>query len=219
VLVDVEGHGRTDIVPGLDLSRTVGWFTSIHPVRLDPGAADWAEVRRGGPAAGAALKRVKEQLRAVPEGAGYGLLRHLGGPAAAELADLPPAEIAFNYLGRVAPGEDGGDWTLAPEEPPAGEDPRMPMAHALEINAVTRDHPDGRAELSATWTWPDGALSRDEVRDLAEGWFTALRGLAEHAGSGGEDGEGGGGFTPSDLLVDLGQAEIDKLQDAWRSKN
>ncbi|XVQ08590.1 amino acid adenylation domain-containing protein [Spirillospora sp. CA-255316] len=219
VLVEVEGHGRTDIVPGLDLSRTVGWFTSIHPVRLDPGTADWAEVRRGGPAAGAALKRVKEQLRAVPDGVGYGLLRHLGGPAAAELADLPPAEIAFNYLGRVAPGEDGGDWTLAPEEPPAGEDPRMPMAHALEINAVTRDHPDGRAELSATWTWPDGVLSRDEVRDLAEGWFTALRGLAEHAGSGGDGGEGGGGFTPSDLLVDLGQAEIDKLQDAWRSKN
>ncbi|MFC5754850.1 condensation domain-containing protein, partial [Actinomadura rugatobispora] len=218
VLVDVEGHGRTDIVPGLDLSRTVGWFTSIHPVRLDPGAADWAEVKKGGPAAGAALKKVKEQLRAVPEGVGYGLLRHLAGAEAAEeLADLPPAEIAFNYLGRVAPGEDGGDWTLAPEEPPAGEDPRMPMAHALEINAVARDGRDGRAELSATWTWPDGVLSRDEVRDLAEGWFTALRGLAEHARSGGDD--GGGGFTPSDLLVDLDQAEIDKLQDAWRSKN
>ncbi|MEW2355928.1 amino acid adenylation domain-containing protein [Spirillospora sp. NPDC029432] len=211
VLIDLEGHGREDVVPGMDLSRTVGWFTSIHPVRLDAGPADWSEVRDGGPAAGAALKKVKEQLRAVPEGIGYGLLRHFGDGDAGELAELPPAQIAFNYLGRIVPGGDGGegaDWTVAPEEPPPGEDPRMPVAHVLEINAIAHD------ALSATWTWPDGLLAEEEVRELAEDWFAALRGLVAHVAAG--DGDG---FTPSDLLVELDQAEIDKLQDAWRERN
>ncbi|WP_067488571.1 non-ribosomal peptide synthetase [Actinomadura hibisca] len=217
VLIDLEGHGREDVVPGVDLSRTVGWFTSIHPVRLDAGTTDWTEVQSGGPAAGAALKRVKEQLRAVPDnGIGYGLLRHLNEDAAEELADLPPAQIAFNYLGRVAPGDTGGDWELAPEEPPAGEDPRLPMAHVLEINAITRDLAGG-PELSATWTWPDGLLAEDEVRALAEAWFAALRGLVAHVAAG--DDAAAGGFTPSDLLVELDQNEIDKLQDAWRNKS
>uniref|UniRef100_UPI000AE84FD9 non-ribosomal peptide synthetase n=1 Tax=Actinomadura kijaniata TaxID=46161 RepID=UPI000AE84FD9 len=222
VLVDLEGHGRGDAVPGVDLSRTVGWFTSIHPVRLDAGTADWAEVAAGGAAAGTALKKVKEQLRAVPgDGIGYGLLRHLDREAAEELAEAPPAQIAFNYLGRIpagaAPGDGGGDWTLAPEEPPAGEDPRLPMAHALEINAITRDRAGGPV-LSATWTWPDGLLAEDEVRALAGHWATALRGLVAHVADGGDGTGPVGGFTPSDLLVDLDQTEIDKLQDAWRKQ-
>ncbi|MGP4030395.1 condensation domain-containing protein, partial [Actinomadura sp. 3N407] len=215
VLVDLEGHGREDVVPGVDISRTAGWFTSIHPVRLDAGNADWAEVRDGGSAVGTAVKKVKEQLRAVPGGGlGYGLLRYGGGDAAGELAEVPPAQIAFNYLGRVDGGGEGGDWTLAPEEPPAGEDPRMPMAHVLEINAVTRDLPGGPV-LSATWTWPGGLMDSRDVRELAESWFAALRGLVAHVTSA-DRGGAAGGFTPSDLLVDLDQGEIDKLQNAWR---
>ncbi|HEX2316718.1 MAG TPA: condensation domain-containing protein, partial [Thermomonospora sp.] len=121
VLLDVEGHGREEIVPGVDLSRTVGWFTTIHPVRLDPGQVAWPDVEAGGAAVGAAFKTVKEQLRRVPDhGAGYGLLRYLNPATAEELADLPVPQIAFNYLGRVAPGGDE-DWALAPEEPPSGE--------------------------------------------------------------------------------------------------
>ncbi|WP_020722882.1 non-ribosomal peptide synthetase [Actinomadura atramentaria] len=217
VLLDLEGHGREEeAVPGVDLSRTVGWFTSIFPVRLDAGPADWAEVTRGGAAVGGAVKRVKEQLRAVPRnGIGYGLLRYLTEDAAEELAELPPAQLAFNYLGRVAPGAAGEDWSLAPEEPPAGEDPRMPMAHAVEVNAITRDLADG-PRLSATWTWPDGLLAEADVRDLADAWFAALRGLAAHVAAGGD---GGGAFTPSDLLVELDQTEIDSLQSAWRNRD
>ncbi|XRQ13791.1 amino acid adenylation domain-containing protein [Actinomadura welshii] len=201
VLVDLEGHGREDAVPGVDISRTAGWFTSIHPVRLDAGTAT----------GGAAVKKVKEQVRAVPAVLGYGLLRYLDGDE--ELAEPAPAQIAFNYLGRVDAGGDGGDWTLAPEELPPGEDPRMPAAHVLEINAVTRDLPDGPV-LSATWTWPDGLLDRGAVRELAEGWCTALRDLVADVAAG-----EAGGFTPSDLLVDLDQGEIDKLQSAWRRQH
>ncbi|WP_345033421.1 condensation domain-containing protein, partial [Kutzneria kofuensis] len=72
VLVGLEGHGREDIVDGVDLSRTVGWFTAEYPVALDIPAGDWGET----------LKAVKEQLRAVPsKGLGYGALRHLHGTA------------------------------------------------------------------------------------------------------------------------------------------
>ncbi|MCW2627549.1 amino acid adenylation domain-containing protein, partial [Mycobacterium sp.] len=214
VLLDLEAHGREEILPGTDLSRTAGWFTSIYPVRLDPGPADWAEIRSGGEAVGTAIKKVKEQLRDIPDnGIGYGLLRHLNSATAAELADLPVPQIAFNYLGRVAATE--GEWSIAPETLPGGEDPRLPIAHVLEINVVTHDRPEG-PELSATWTWPDGVLTGDDVQELAEAWFEGLRGLVAHVDGGVED---TGGFTPSDLLVSLDQNEIDKLQAAWRGKN
>ncbi|MEO3784916.1 amino acid adenylation domain-containing protein [Actinocorallia sp. B10E7] len=211
LLVDLEGHGREEIVPGVDLSRTVGWFTSIHPVRLDPGQAEWTEITSGGAAAGQSLKRVKEQLRQVPDnGIGYGLLRYLNEETAEELADLPGAQVAFNYLGRV--GEDDGDWSPAPERLPSGEDPRLPAAHLLEVNAITRDRPGG-PELAVTWSWPSALFSEEEIRGLGEAWFEALRGLVAHTRD-----EGAGGFTSSDLLVELDQSEIDKLQAAWRAK-
>src|SRR6516165_6575571 len=78
VVVDVEGHGREEVWSDIDLSRTVGWFTSLYPVRLDVGGVDVEEALGGGAALGRALKRIKEQLRAVPgNGLGYGLLRYL----------------------------------------------------------------------------------------------------------------------------------------------
>src|SRR5262249_31755350 len=78
VLIDVEGHGREEIFADVDLSRTVGWFTSLFPVRLDTSAIDIAQALAGGAALGQALKVFKEQLHRVPDnGLGYGLLRHL----------------------------------------------------------------------------------------------------------------------------------------------
>ena len=107
----------------LDLSRTVGWFTSLYPVRLDPRAirrVDLDDALSGGDAIGRALKTVKEQLRALPDrGLGYGLLRYLNPQTAATLAALPAPQIGFNYLGRfAAPGS--ADWASAPEAVPLG---------------------------------------------------------------------------------------------------
>ena len=209
VLIDLETHGRDDLPPGMDLSRTLGWFTAIHPVRLDVGPVDWAEVRSGGRGVGTALKKVKEQLRQVPgSGIGYGLLRYLNPATAAELGELPTPQIAFNYLGRVP--TDEGLWNLAPEPLPPGEGPTMPVAHALEINAIVHDRPAG-PELTTTWTYPTGLFTEADVADLAQAFFTALTGVAEHAGQ-----DQAGGFTTSDLLVELDQSEIDRLQVAWR---
>ncbi|WP_143645345.1 condensation domain-containing protein, partial [Streptomyces antioxidans] len=90
VLLDLEGHGRVPLTDGADLTRTVGWFTSSYPVRLDVGVLDGTDVRSGGAAAGRAIKRVKEQLRAVPgDGLGYGMLRYLNPETASALAALP----------------------------------------------------------------------------------------------------------------------------------
>ncbi|MEV5576184.1 amino acid adenylation domain-containing protein [Spirillospora sp. NPDC052269] len=207
VLVDLEGHGREEVVPGVDLSRTVGWFTSIFPVALDAGeAGDVArsEIESGGEAAGTALKKVKEQLRRIPDnGIGHGLLD------SGESRRTP--QIAFNYLGRTAAAEDGDvDWSPAgPDDNAAlagGQDDALGLVHAIEVNAHTRDLPSGPV-LSATWTYAGGLFEEDRVRDLAGRWTAALRGLVVHVTE-----EAGGGFTPSDLsLVEIDQDELDEL--------
>ncbi|MFE9251410.1 amino acid adenylation domain-containing protein, partial [Streptomyces sp. NPDC007088] len=197
LLLELEGHGREDIMPGLDLSRTVGWFTSAFPVRVDPGSAEGVR----------ALKLVKEQLRAVPgNGIGYGLLRHRNPRTQAELAAYGRPQLGFNYLGRyAAPGLD--DWAPAPEASAlgAGFDPSAPLGLGIELDAVTVDHAHG-AQLVATWTWSKALLAEDDVRELAHNWFTSLADLA---------GVEGGGLTPSDLpLVDLSQGDIEELEGA-----
>ncbi|WP_460068187.1 amino acid adenylation domain-containing protein [Streptomyces sp. YKOK-I1] len=208
VLVDVEGHGRVE-VPGVDVSRTVGWFTSIHPVRLDAGEVVWGQVRAGGAVVGRVVKGVKEQVRAVPDdGIGFGVLRYLDPVAGAELAGGGRAELGFNYLGRFTGG--GGAWELSSRAGMVGggADAGLALAHAVEVNAVTYDGVEGPG-LHAGWAWADGVLSEGEVRELAELWFEALEGLAVHASA-----PDAGGLTPSDLdLVQLGQAEIDVLED------
>ncbi|MGW1751353.1 amino acid adenylation domain-containing protein [Streptomyces sp. NPDC002092] len=207
LLLDVERHGREEIADGLDLSRTVGWFTSVVPARLDLAGADPADPAQ-------VLKTVKEQLRSVPDhGIGYGLLRHLDPSNGPLLAVLPTPEIGFNYLGRTARSVEG-DWSLAPEPLRnfgAVHDPAMPVAHGLEITAVTAE--DGR--LDTTWSWAPGIWSEDDVHALADRWLAEL--TAQAAGGTRE----AGGHTPSDLpLVSLSQAEIDELEaefgNEWR---
>ncbi|GAB1327029.1 hypothetical protein ACE1SV_13680 [Streptomyces sennicomposti] len=204
VLIGLEGHGREDILDGADLSRTVGWFTSLYPVRLDPGETSLGQLAEGGPQAAAALRAVKEQLRAIPDnGIGFGLLRHLNPRTAVALARFAEPQIGFNYLGRIgAVGEDGRDAGLG-----GGADPATPLPYTLTANAVTETHPDG-PRLAATWTWPGALLTEEEVRQLATAWFDALRALVACAELPGA----AGGLVPSDLpLVDLAQAEIDRL--------
>ena len=207
VLVEVEGHGRhpTD---GMDLSRTVGWFTSTHPVRLEVAGIDVAEVPAGGPAAGTLLKSVKEQSRAVPgDGFGYGLLRYLNEETGLVLAALPSPRIGFNYLGRFAGEQDG----VRPWQPAAGlggaMDSSTDLPHALEANAIVRDLPDG-PELELTLDWRDDLLGDAEAERLGRGWLDMLSGLARQA-----DDPAAGGHTTSDFpLVHLDQTEIEALE-------
>ncbi|MEV0186307.1 condensation domain-containing protein [Streptomyces sp. NPDC050625] len=212
MLIDVEGHGR-EPVQGVDLSRTVGWFTNVHPVRLDTTPADLPEALAGGPAVGALLKAVKEQVRSVPgDGLGYGLLRHLNPETAEALAQLPSRQIGFNYLGRFTVGEQSGPvraWQMAGETAVGGAaDPDMPVAHALEAGAVVRDTTDG-PELTLTLSWPGSLLDDAAAERLGGLWLEMLRGLAAHT----TDEPTAGGHTPSDFpLLDLSQDEVEELE-------
>ncbi|MEU2357163.1 amino acid adenylation domain-containing protein [Streptomyces misionensis] len=213
VLLNLEGHGRGD-GGDAELSRTVGWFTAMHPLRLDPGVK-WHEIRDGAPAAGTALRRVRDQLRAIPgKGLGYGLLRHLNPATSGILAAGAQPQIGFNYLGRVRAGTgDPADWGAAPEDVRiAPTDPRLPFAHCLEVNAVTHDRPGG-PELSVTWTWPGGLFEEPDIGALTDLWFEALDALARYAAAHHAAPGGAEDPTTSDLfLVDLGQDEIDELE-------
>ncbi|MFF1698766.1 amino acid adenylation domain-containing protein [Streptomyces sp. NPDC058257] len=211
VLVDVEGHGRVAL-GGADLSRTVGWFTSSHPVRLDVGAVDVGQVVAGGPAAGVLLKSVKEQARAVPgDGLGFGLLRHLNPETAPVLAALPRPQIGFNYLGRFTTDTANGaaaPWQLSGSEAIGGSiDPETPVLHTLEASAAVQDTPDG-PELTVTLSWPTGLLDDAEAAELGHVWEQVLGGLAAHATD-----PGAGGHTPSDFpLLDLTQHNVTELE-------
>ncbi|WP_156671248.1 non-ribosomal peptide synthetase, partial [Mycobacterium sp. E1214] len=211
--IDVEGHGRhEELAADVDLSRTVGWFTTKYPVSLNVAGAlaglDWAQIAGGDPALGAVVKYAKEQLRALPEPVTYGLLRYLNGEV--DLAGPDPT-IAFNYLGRQgAAGEaPAAGWTISQDGLShigvAAAVP-MPLMHTVELNAGTIDTGAG-PHLHAEWTWAPSVLDAAQVTVLSRLWFEALTGVCAHVRA------GGGGLTPSDIApARLSQQEIDELQ-------
>ncbi len=202
VLVNLEGHGREEVIPDADLTRTVGWFTTLFPVVLDLGVS-------AGP--GAALTRVKEQLRRIPgRGLGYGLLRWLreGDATAERLAAGPRAEVSFNYLGQLdqaLPTHEGSSpFAFAGESPGPASSPRARRAHALDVQASVRG---GR--LRVRFAYGDGHLRRDDVEALAARFLASLRALIAHCLT-----PGAGGYTPSDFTkADLTQEDIGDLLD------
>ncbi|WP_249926171.1 condensation domain-containing protein, partial [Streptomyces aureocirculatus] len=200
--IDVEGHGRRDeLGAGIDLTDTVGWFTAKHPVALTAAPLDRDTVRTGGTALGEWVKDAKEQLRAVPDGITYGLLKYLD-----ETADLPGEDpaVGFNYLGRRSvPRTCGHDSARAADEwrilgPSESSDARrfgsrpMLLPHTLGINAAVLD--DGeQTELHATWSWCGARVDRPYITDLAARWHDVLAGIAAYVR------KGGSGLTPSDV--------------------
>ncbi|NUV79194.1 non-ribosomal peptide synthetase [Streptomyces sp. CAI-155] len=205
--IELEGHGREGRfvadAAGFEpeLSRTVGWFTTLFPVTVDPGAAP--DLTAPGYLA-AALKAVKEDLARVPSnGLSYGALRYL--------TDTPPTvpapQVLFNYLGRFDAGA-AGEWQLSGATGQLGEkrDPRMRLPRALEFNAIAEPDASGAYELVTTISWPDGLFTDGDIATLGGYFRTALTALAAL-----EE----GGHTPSDFpLVPLTQADVDDLDSA-----
>ncbi len=208
VLVDVEGHGRHP-VEGMDLSRTVGWFTSSHPVRLEVAGIDLDGVLAGDAAAGTLLKVVKEQSRAVPgDGLGYGLLRYLNRETEPVLAASPSARIGFNYLGRFVAGDESDvrAWQQAGEIG-GSMDPGTRLPHGLDVNAIVQDLPDG-PELILMLEWSDDSFDEAAIERLVQELLAVLSGLASQA-----DDPAAGGHTASDFgLLELDQDEIEGFE-------
>jgi amino acid adenylation domain-containing protein/non-ribosomal peptide synthase protein (TIGR01720 family) len=193
VLVDLEGHGREEIFDGVDLSRIVGWFTTVFPVALEfTGPLNW----------GHTLKSIKEQLRAVPgRGLGYGLLRYLA--RRTELADHPAPEVSFNYLGQFGGDIPTGGLIHRWDTGLDGDlSPAATRAHALDVV--------GRVEhscLELTWYYSEHLHRHDGIQALAEDMIFVLRDIIQHCAQ-----PGAGGRTPSDFpLAHLDQSEVDRL--------
>ena len=212
--IDVEGHGRNeDLAPDIDLSRTVGWFTTKYPVALTVGGLRWSQVVDGEAALGAVIKDAKEQLRALPDGLTYGLLRYLN-----TNVDLTESDqsIGFNYLGRLgaAAAEMSDDlWRISQDDlsvADAATAVPMPLAHTVELNAATVDTDTG-PNLHANWTWATSALDHAQISRLSRLWFDALTGICAHVR------HGGGGLTPSDIApARLTQHQIDELDQQYQ---
>ncbi|MFG3198387.1 condensation domain-containing protein, partial [Streptomyces sp. NPDC048208] len=210
VLVNLEGHGREDITPHTDLTRTIGWFTSLFPVHLDLDDIDLDDAISAGPSLTTAIKRVKEHLRTTPDnGIGYGLLRYLNPHTTTTLKNQEHQNrphISFNYLGRF--GTDTHhthNWTPAPEGAAfSGSHPNHPLTHTLDINAATWQTPNG-PQLTITCTWPQALLDHHTVQTITNTWTNILKTLTTQPHT--------GGLTPSDLtLLNLTQNDIDELE-------
>ncbi|MCI0467043.1 MAG: amino acid adenylation domain-containing protein, partial [Beijerinckiaceae bacterium] len=197
VLIDLDRHGREPLAPDMDLSRTLGWFTSVAPYvfHADP-AAPLAMT----------LKSVKERLRQMPRrGLHWGLLRYSGGegPSAEFMQGLPRAQILFNYMGQLDPAFGAGSlfsWTGG--EVQSGRDPEWQRPYELAVNA---DILDGC--LRFTWDYSAARYRRGTIEALAQDCLETLQALIAHCLL-----PDSFGYTPSDFpLAKLDQARLDEL--------
>ncbi|MCQ9473778.1 amino acid adenylation domain-containing protein, partial [Pseudomonas alliivorans] len=200
VLIRLEGHGREDLFDTLDLSRTVGWFSNLYPVRLSPRDA-----------LSDSIMTIKEQLRAVPhKGIGYGALRYLGSDAACHaLQQLPQGSIVFNYLGRFDGSFDAQDALFAPSADSAGasQSVEAPLAAPLSINGQVYG-----GELRLSWSFSSAVFETGTVQRLADDYALELQQLIAHCTA-----QGVSGVTPSDFpLARLTQAQLNSLPMAAR---
>ncbi|MET0624808.1 MAG: amino acid adenylation domain-containing protein, partial [Pyrinomonadaceae bacterium] len=198
LLLELEGHGREEVVEGVDVSRTVGWFTSIFPVRLDLGdSATPGEV----------LQTVRERLERVPHaGVGYGVLRYLGGEdAAAKLASLPRAEVSFNYLGQADQSFGENSLLRLAEEsagPTAGPETAMP--HLLYVAGIVF-----QGRLNVRFKYSKNVHRTETVGALAQSYVEELRALIAYCREAGAAEAEAGEAPRAFPLAPLGGKELE----------
>ncbi|MFF7338399.1 amino acid adenylation domain-containing protein [Streptomyces sp. NPDC008163] len=188
-VVELEGHGRqTDLADGIDLSRTVGWFTAAYPVLLET---------RDGDGTADVLKRVKEHLRAVPAG-GVGYGTHHRPSGGTRIAD-----VAFTYFGQFDQlSRADGPFVVASEPVGPTEHPSGHRAHLLEVSAEVSG---GRLRVS--WRYSRRVHRAEQIEEVAERYLAWLRELIDHCRHTDE-----GGFTPSDFPgARLSQTALDSF--------
>ncbi|TFY88820.1 amino acid adenylation domain-containing protein [Pseudomonas kairouanensis] len=201
VSIALEGHGREDLFDDVDLSRTVGWFTSLFPVRLTPHAG-----------VGESIKHIKQQLWQVPhKGVGYGVLRYLGDEGyASQLRALPEARVTFNYLGQFDgsfSADQGALFVPASEDCGRRQDDHAPLGNWLSINGQVYN-----GELVLDWTYSRDMFREETLQQLASAYERSLKEVIEHCLE-----ETSQGVTPGDFpLARLTQAQLDRLPVAAR---
>ncbi|HEY9810223.1 MAG TPA: amino acid adenylation domain-containing protein [Halomicronema sp.] len=181
-LLDLEGHGREDIFEDVNLSRTIGWFTTVFPVVINlEKPADL----------GTALKSVKEQLRSLPNrGIGFGLLKYLSGELGKKLDNLLQSEVCFNYLGQFDQLLPESSLLKLSSEPSGPiRSPQGNRRYLIEINGFIAG-----GKLQIDWTYSENIHRQETIENLALEFIEALRLIIQYCQS-----LEAGGFTPSDF--------------------
>jgi non-ribosomal peptide synthase protein (TIGR01720 family) len=192
----LEGHGREDLFEAVDVSRTVGWFTSLFPVYVSLEGTPRASLDK-------VMKLVKEQLHAVPnKGIGYGILNYLSQPADQQATryNLPTVaeEISFNYLGQFS-GKDA----LFSKDVGDCNSLNNHLYRVLDVNGMVTN-----AKLNFSVAYPSRHFPQERVQKLMDHYAAALRSLVHHC----EDPATVGGYTPSDFpLVPTTQDQLDLI--------
>nr|WP_238348837.1 non-ribosomal peptide synthetase [Pseudomonas lactis] len=194
-LIQLEGHGREELFDDIDLTRTLGWFTSLFPVRLTP-----ADTLAG------SIKQIKEQLRAVPDkGLGFGALRYLGDDATRQaFSQLPVPRITFNYLGQIDGSFDQPDGLFTPASQSTGaeQSPDAPLGNWLTVNGQVYG-----GQLQMGWTFSPLMFDAQEIEALSQAFSRELTALVEHCCT-----PGNSGMTASDFpLSRLNQQQLESL--------
>ncbi len=193
VVVELEGHGREELGEGVDVTRTVGWFTSRFPVALETIA---------GAGSGERLRRVKEKLRKVPKkGVGFGVLKYLGGGEVGErLRGAEEGEVSFNYLGQFdGVLKEGGLLKGALESGGASRDGRQARVQVLEVSGGVAG---GRLQMN--WRYGKEIHERATVERVAEEYMASLGRMVEQGRAGEGVEYGVGDFE----LAEMSEAEV-----------
>ncbi len=192
--LELEGHGREDLFEDFDVSRTIGWFTTIYPVLLDLRGTTWPDK---------ALVAVKETLRQIPRrGIGYGLLR-CRRDLLPGLLPVHEPQVSFNYLGQFD-AVLKAQHLFKPAQESRGSDRGMsnPRGCIFEITAGVFD-----GCLQVRWSFSRNLHRRITVEALAGNMLTAVREIIQHCTS-----RQAGSYTPSDFqMAGLDQHRLDKL--------
>jgi amino acid adenylation domain-containing protein/non-ribosomal peptide synthase protein (TIGR01720 family) len=202
LLFDTEYHGRDELwadlpdQPVLDISRTIGWFTSLYPVHLD-----WVTDNPS-----VALKRVKEQFRGIPDhGITYGIIRYLSTNETVKrnLVDRRQSEISFNYLGQVNPAIDP-DGHIKISTGSSGPDhaPENKRTYLIDITGSITD-----GKLMMEWHYSNKIHQKETINRLVHVYGNVLQSIVTHCKT-----IEAGQYTPSDFTdIDISQEEVDRL--------
>nr|WP_250636801.1 non-ribosomal peptide synthase/polyketide synthase [Paenibacillus sp. IHB B 3084] len=199
VLVNLEGHGRESILPELDITRTVGWFTTQFPVVLDMSVGQDLSQH---------IKNVKEGLRHIPQkGIGYGILRYLSAVREHERFVTEP-EISFNYLGQFDQDLQNQSIGVSPYSSGAELSAHAARSYALDINGLISE-----GELQLTISYSNQEYRRETMEQLAKEFRTSLQEIITHC-TGRKQQE----LTPSDVMLkNVTMAELDQLVEQTRN--
>ncbi len=202
----MEGHGRSELSSNLDITRTIGWFTTLYPLRLE--LLDFQEDDNS---IGTLIKIIKEQLRSVPNrGFGYGLLRYLDNENNQNnhsLIELEPAEISFNYLGQVR-SESGKNklFSLLSEDTEPTRDYGAKRPHLIDINGIVVE-----GELQIDWLYSSSLHESETISKWADEFQQNLQEILVYCTE-----IGVGGYTPSDFpLAKISQSSLDVIQEKY----